>query len=184
MTGPSYPAASAIAARAQAHFAHHLTTARERVHDRLAAEPDREAIEAIVDAAFWASLRREEGYVPRISLAYLPPEQASQPLTFAEPLPLAPGALTRLAPAVERPGIHLGVWRAGGGELSVWGATRTIPTLCFVLEVVAPGLLVVKHRRSTVAAKYVNVAVLEGDQIKMLDPADAADPDCPAMVSS
>ena len=28
-----------------------------------------EAIEAMIDAAFWASLRREEGYVPKISLA-------------------------------------------------------------------------------------------------------------------
>jgi hypothetical protein len=182
MTAPSYPAASAVAARAQAHFARHLSAARERGTDRLAAEPDRAAIEAIVDAAFWASLRREEGYIPKISLAYLPPEQAAQPLTFAEPLPLTPGALTRLAPAVERPGIHLGVWRGKGDELSVWGATRAIPTLCFVLEVVAPGLLVVKHRRSTVATKYVNVAVLEGDQIKVLDP--VVDPDCPAMVSS
>src|SRR5439155_18582758 len=101
MTGPSYPAASAVAVRTQAHFARHLEAARQHEQGRLAAEPDREAIEAIVDAAFWASLRREEGYIPRISLAYLPVDQAGQPLTFAEPLPLAPGALTRLAPAVE-----------------------------------------------------------------------------------
>jgi hypothetical protein len=184
MSRPSYPAARAVAARAQTHFARHLASARQRGDERLASEPDHEAIEAIVDAAFWASLRREEGYVPRISLAYLPPDQAMEPLTFAQPLPLHPAALTRLAPAVERPGIHLGVWRNSGGELAVWGATRTIPTLCFVLEVVAPGLLVVKHRRGTVAAKYVNVAVLEGDQLKVLDPADAGDPECPQMVSS
>src|SRR5579872_7179439 len=184
MSGPSYPAARVVAARAQAHFARNLSTARERGYNPLAAEPDREAIEAIIDAAFWASLRREEGYVPRISLAYLPPDQTAEPLTFADPLPLVPAALTRLAPAVERPGIHLGVWRLKGDGLAVWGATRTIPTMCFVLEVVAPGLLVVKHRRSTVAAKYVNVAVLEGDQIKVLNPADGADPDCPPMVSS
>src|SRR5579864_9686634 len=110
MTGPSYPAASAVAARAQAHFARHLTTARERGHDRLAAEPDAGAIEAIVDAAFWASLRREEGYVPRISLALLSPEQAVHPLIFERALALKPSALVRVAPAVERPGIHLGVW--------------------------------------------------------------------------
>lgn len=88
-------------------------------------------------------------------------------MMFERPLPLVPDALTRLAPAVERPGIHLGVWRVGGALL-VWGTTRTIPTLCFVLEVVAPGLLVVKPRRGTEAAKFVNVAVLEGDVIKAL----------------
>jgi hypothetical protein len=53
-------------------------------------------------------------------------------------------------------------------SLVVWGATRTIPSLCFVLEVVAPGLLVIKHR-SQGSGKFVNVAVLEGDQVKVLD---------------
>ena len=65
----------------------------------------------MVDAAFWASLQREEGYPPEISLAVLPPERALRPLMFAGALPLGPRALARLAPAVQRPGIHLGVWR-------------------------------------------------------------------------
>jgi hypothetical protein len=54
--------------------------------------------------------------------------------------------------------------------LVVWGATRTIPKLCFVLEVVAPGLLVIKHRSGPGPGKFVNVAVIEGDQVKVLDP--------------
>src|SRR5262245_17363286 len=126
-----------------------------------AASPDPEAIEAIIDAAFWASLKREEGYVPKISLALLSPEQATHPLRFERPLALTPRALTRVAPAVERPGIHLGVWREHG-ELRVWGTTRIIPMFSFVLEVAAPGLLVVKHHRDE-GGKFVNVAVLEGD---------------------
>jgi hypothetical protein len=182
--GALYAAAGTVAARVQTHFVEHLTAERARGHDRLAVAPEADAIEAIVDAAFWASLRREEGYVPRISLAFVAPEQAGHALRFADPLPLDPGALTHLAPAVERPGIHLGVWRGSDGRLSVWGATRSIPTLCFVLEVVRPGLLVIKHRRSTVATKYVNVAVLDGDQVKVLDPARAAISDCPEMLSS
>ena len=183
MTGTSYPAATAVAVRAQDHFTRHLAAAREKGYADLAFEPDAEAIERIIDAAFWASLRREEGYVPRISLAFLSPDQALQPLTFERPLRLAPAALTRLAPAVERPGIHLGVWR-DAGELVVWGTTRAIPTMCFVLEVIAPGLLVIKHRRGTEATKYVNVAVLEGDEIKVLDERGGAVPDCPPLVSS
>ena len=31
-------------------------------------------IEKMINATFWASLRREEGYVPKISMAFLPPE--------------------------------------------------------------------------------------------------------------
>ena len=61
MNGTSYPAATAVAVRAQQHFARHLATARDRGYADLAFEPDAEAIERIIDAAFWASLRREEG---------------------------------------------------------------------------------------------------------------------------
>jgi hypothetical protein len=126
--------------------------------------PDPATIERIINAAFWASLRREEGREPTISLAYLPPEAAGTALLVERPLPLDPANLTKLAPAVERPGIHLGVWKNGsGGELAVWGATRTIPPLCFVVEVIEPGLLVVKHRRADPEGKFANVAVLEGE---------------------
>src|SRR5215211_5462879 len=130
MTEPAYPAARAVADTVQAHFARHSAAALNQQPERqtFAPQPDAQVIEAVIDAAFWASLRREEGYSPKISLAFLPPEQATPPLTFAQTLPLEAAALAKLAPAVERPGIHLGVWRTGcGEELCVWGTTRTIP---------------------------------------------------------
>jgi hypothetical protein len=183
MTEPAYPAARLVAATIQAHFARHLATAREKGQEGLASQPDTQTIEEIIDAAFWASLRREEGFVPKISLAFLPPEQAGQPLMFEQRLPLYPAALTRLAPAVERPGIHLGVWRYGG-QLSVWGTTRTIPGVSFVLEVIQPGLLVIKYRRGQESGKFVNIAVLEGDQIKVVDEHGTSLPDCPELLMS
>ena len=183
MTEPSYPAARTITATVEAHFARQLAAASQHDWRDLAPQPDAQAIEAIIDAAFWASLRREEGYSPKISLAFLPPEQAGQPLRFERPLPLAPAALARLAPAVERPGIHLGVWR-DADELRVWGTTRAIPRLCFVLEVVEPGLLVIKYRRGQDGGKYGNVVVLKGDQIKVVDEQGAGLPDCPALLTS
>jgi hypothetical protein len=128
---------------------------------------DASAIEALVDAAFWASLQREEGYAPEISLAFLPRDRAESPLLLAPPLALGPRTLAQLAPAVERPGIHLGVWRENGALL-VWGTTRTVPVGCFVLEVVGPGLLVVKHRERDDSPKFRNLAVFEGDQVKIL----------------
>jgi hypothetical protein len=182
MNTPSYPAARAIAATVRTHFVRHIAAARERGTTRLAPEPDADAIEQIIDAAFWASLRREEGVSPTISLAFVPPESALQPLMFGEPLPLYAGALSKLAPAVERPGIHLGVWRIGD-DLRVWGTTRNLPPYCFVLEVVASGLLVIKHR-SDPFGKFINVAVLEGDQIKVIDEGNALLPDCPGLVQS
>jgi hypothetical protein len=183
MVDPAYPAARAIADRVQAHFRRHLLAGREQGRTGLAPEPDAASVEAIIDAGFWASLRREEGLLPKISLAFTPPELTVQPLTFERPLALSPAALSRLAPAVERPGIHLGVWRDPEGEFRIWGTTRQLPVYCFVLEVVASGLLVVKHRSDTFG-KFVNVAVLEGDQIKIVDEAHARVPDCPGVVAS
>lgn len=170
---------------AQAYFARHLAAGRSqgRQQQELAPQPDATAIEAIIDAAFWASLRREEGYSPKISLSFLPPEQAGQPLLFERRLPLNASALARLAPAVERPGIHLGVWR-DPEELWVWGTTRTIPKFCFVLEVIEPGLLVIKYRRGQDPGKFVNVVVLKGDQIKVVDEQGTSLPDCPALLTT
>jgi hypothetical protein len=184
MTEPAYPAARAVAATVQTYLARHREAAREHGQHGLAPQPDTQAIEEIIDAAFWASLRREEGYAPKISLAFLPPEQAGQPLMFEHRLTLNPGALTKLAPAVERPGIHLGVWRYGAEPLSMWGTTRTIPGLCFVLEVVQPGLLVIKYRRGQESGKFVNIGVLEGDQIKVVDEHGTSLPDCPELLKS
>src|SRR5436190_16793251 len=131
----------------QAHSVSHIVAEHFRSHAELAGIdadlPDAATIEKIIDAAFWTSLRHEEGRAPTISLAYLPPTAAGTALLIERPLALDPTILTKLAPAVERPGIHLGVWpNGGGGGLAVWGATRTIPPLCFVLEVIEPGLLV------------------------------------------
>jgi hypothetical protein len=170
-------AARTVAARLQRHFERHL-----RKDQTPQDPPSRADIEEILDAAFWASLRREEGYLPKISLALIPAEHSGQPMLFGRRLALEPSTLTKVAPAVERAGIHLGVWRYDG-ELRVWGTTRVTPPYCFVLEVAAPGLLVVKHHRGD-GGKFVNVAVLEGDQIKMIDENASQIPDCPAMLTT
>jgi hypothetical protein len=65
----------------------------------------------------------------------------------------------------------------------VWGATRNLPEYCLVLEVLAPGLLVVKESRGE-SEKFVNIAVLEGDEIKMIDEQAARLDDCPDMLTS
>ncbi len=123
MDGGRYGGARAAAPRVAEHFAKHIAAARKDVNKTIAFAPDAPTLEAIIDAAFWASLRREEGYTPTISLAYLPPEQAGRPVLFERPISLAPASLAKVAPAVERAGIHLGVWERDG-ELSVWGTTQ------------------------------------------------------------
>lgn len=168
MKREAYAAARTISPKLHAYFARHRATALQRGETQLAPLPERETIEALIDVAFWASLRREEGFIPRISLVYLPQGAAEYALILERPLSIDPAVLTRVAPAVERPGVHLCVWHEQE-QLAVWGATRGIPPLCFVVEVSAPGLLVVKHHSGHETRKFINVAVLEGDQIKMVE---------------
>ena len=183
MTGPAYPAARAVANCVADHFAQQIAVAHRKRQQDLVEAPDPLAVEAIIDATFWASLRREEGYSPKISLAFVPPELTGPSLLFDQPLPLNATALSRVAPSVERPGIHLGV-RRHSNELCVWGITHTIPRFCMVVEVVEPGLLVVKYRRGQDPGKLINIVVLEGDQIKMVDERGTGLADCPSLVTS
>jgi sensor domain DACNV-containing protein len=179
----AYPAGRAVAERVQAQFHRHARAAALGPVEAVAPLPDVEAIEAIIEAAFWTSLRREEGYVPRISLALVPPAAVANPLMFARRFALRPSDLARVAPAVERPGIHLGVWEDSRG-FAVWGATRALPPYCLVIEVAAPGLLVVKQHRGGAQTKFANIAVLEGEQVKIVDEEASSLPDCPSLLAS
>ena len=181
--GQTYPAAQSAAPKIHSLFAAHAAEARRRGQVNIATLPEIETIEAIIGAAFWASLRREEGYWPKISLAFLAPHEASHPLLFERPLPLDAAPLTRVAPAVERAGIHLGIW-PDGGELSVWGTTSSIPATCFVVEVAAPGLLVVKHHRGGESGQVRQRRRARGRSDQDRRPGRASPPDRPALLSS
>lgn len=179
----TYQAAKIVAPTIEAHFAKHLAEASAKGEIDLAPQPPARVIEAILDAAFWSSLRKEEGHSPKISIAFLPPEQASKPILFTHKLPLNPSALTKMAPGVERGGIHIGVWH-DGYDLHIWGTTLNIPNYCFVVDVSEPGLLVIKHRRIYGFGKYTNVAVLKGDQIKIVEDSNIIRAECPPLLLS
>src|SRR5207344_1968528 len=80
MQGPTYPAARIAASRIHARLAAHAEDARLHGQSPIATLPAADVIEAIVSAAFWASLRREEGYSPKISLAFLSPQESARPM--------------------------------------------------------------------------------------------------------
>lgn len=165
---PTYKAAKTVSAAVVQHFKLLHKTANAQGEKDLATLPDINAVETLIDVAFWCSLRKEEGHSPKISIAFLPPTQTAKPLTFAKKLPLNPNTLTKLAPGLERAGIHLGVWQENGSYY-IWGTTLNIPNVCFVVDVSEPGLIVVKHRRIYGIGKYTNVAVLKGEKIQVID---------------
>jgi hypothetical protein len=179
----TYKAAAAVASRVEEIFTQHLNNERQKGEADLASIPSPYHIEHILDTAFWASLRREEGHSPKVSIAFLSPEQAGLPLRFEHKLTFSPTVLVKLGPGVERPGVHLGVWYDENG-LYIWGTTHKIPNGCFVLDVSEPGLLVIKYRGAKGFGKFTNVVVLIGDQIKIIDVNSRNLPDCPVLLTS
>ena len=180
LSEPTYLAARMAAPTIEEHFAAHHRLASAAQRPLLAVPPEAAIVEAVIDVTFWASLRREEGHPPKITLALLPPAQARQPLVFGQRKRLTPQNLIKLAPAVEQPGIHLGVWSDDEG-LYVWGTVTELPPLCFVVEVTEPGLLVVKHPRADGFGKFVNVAILRGDLLQVVDNDNHGVADCQAL---
>ena len=187
MNGPAHRPGRIVAKNAakkvHEYFTRHWQQRKETSGDTPASVASAEAIEAVIDAAFRVSLRREEGDILRLSLAILAPEEAVRPLVFEDGLPLTPGSLARVSPAVARSRLHVAVWNLGD-ELHAWGTVRSIPPSCCVIEVVAPGLQVIKRGPSEQPSKFVNVAVLDGDQIKIVNDRALAITGCLPLVSS
>ncbi|MFL5383945.1 MAG: putative sensor domain DACNV-containing protein, partial [Longimicrobiaceae bacterium] len=120
---------------------------------------------------------------PRISLAWVPPGCGPHAMVFERALDADPRGLARVAPAVERPGIHLGACRGDDGALCIWGTSRSVPQLAIVVEVVEPGLLVLKQRRGDEHDKFGTIAVLAGDRVQVVDEGGASLPDCPGLLA-
>lgn len=178
----SYIVAQQISSKIESIFALHINEALLQGESNLAIKPSKFVVETIIDVAFWTSLRKEEGHSPKISLAYVSPNQLSNTLYFKKPLPLTPAALTKLASGVERSGVHIGICENDDGELCAWGTTMSLPNFCLVVDVPEPGLLVVKHRRISGLGKFTNVAILKGDQVKIINNDYSANPDNPALI--
>lgn len=183
MNQTTYQAAKTASKVLENHFKDLISIAIEKGEQKIASIPKRETIEAIINVAFWASLRKEEGRAPKISISFLSPEEADQPLLFGVRLPLNTNTLIKLAPGIERAGVHLGVWEENN-SIYIWGTTLTIPDYCFVLDVSEPGLLVIKHRRLYGFGKYTNVAILKGDEIKIIDKQFGSAKDSPSVVTA
>ncbi|MCO4291549.1 hypothetical protein NF867_01560 [Solitalea sp. MAHUQ-68] len=180
---PSYLASRIVAPSIEKHFKNHIQNLGPTDWVDSSFIPSAQIIEAVIDTSFWASLRHEEGIPPKFSIVLLPPELVENPLVFEQSIRLTPKNITKLAPALSGPNIHLGVWFEND-ELMIWGTVLHISTLCFVLEVIEPGLMVIKHRRIDGFGKFINVAVLKGDDIKLVDEESLSLNDCPAILNS
>jgi hypothetical protein len=69
----------------------------------------------LVETAFWASLKHEEGRFHEFSLALVQPEAPNVPFVFEQPVELNPHELAKMAPALNPQDYYVGVWTSETG---------------------------------------------------------------------
>lgn len=100
--------------------------------------PDIRDVRAVVETAFWASLKREEDHPITFALVLMPrnaPAEQGHPfpnqiLTFNKSLPLSVESVTKLAPAFNPDATALAVASVDDqrSEYEIWGAVLYAPT--------------------------------------------------------
>ena len=129
--------------------------------------PDRTQLENLVEAAFWASLRREEGRTLKFTLAYGSPSSETD-FKFSQPKSYSVETITKLAPATGSQIAQLGVNSSEGSGLQLWGLSFGSHAL--QLTVLDPGQLIIKFAFENVAAISGNEAVLIREPGVILSP--------------
>lgn len=100
----------------------------------------REQLSTLIETAFWAGLRSDEGRTTHVRLAVAAPEQVPGPVPFTSPVAYEESAIVKLAPAVPL-GRCLGIALANG-KLQIWGfahgsAVKALDTV--TIEIAEPG---------------------------------------------
>ena len=103
----------------------------------------------MLEEAFWASLKTEEGQRNGFALEYGPAGENGalhkDPIVFAEPLPFTSAILAKLAPALH-PTQIIGVWAResakGVSKLAIWGFAKRLAGSSLSLETLEPGKII------------------------------------------
>lgn len=119
--------------------------------------PNRKQLENLVEAAFWVSLRREEGRTLKFTLAYGSPSLDTD-FKFSQPKSYSVETISKLAPAVGNQIAQMGVNSSEAGELQIWGLNFGSSALR--LTTLDPGQLIIKFVFENIAAISGNEAVL------------------------
>ena len=80
-----------------------------------------EELTTLINVAFWASFKKEEGRSVPIAVQYAPPDKAESPFLFQHPLPYTDEHLIRISPVLQGSNVECGVWKDDTDQLVMWG---------------------------------------------------------------
>src|SRR6266478_7902479 len=90
------------------HLFERLHGVRSTSHNHIPSDPGAtlvflvsvEELTTLINVAFWASFKKEEGRSVTIALQYAPPDKAENPFLFQHPLPYMDEHLIRISPVL------------------------------------------------------------------------------------
>ena len=184
MAPGAYPAARLLAPRVEALFARHFPPQQPGSADAPALAPDAAAVELIIDAAFWASLRREEMFLaedlarPAAAGRDQPPDAVRDP---ASPPPRRRSRASRPPSSARASTSASGAF---GTELCVWGTAREVPPLLLRARGRRPGRARRQAPARAAGASSSTWPCSRATRVKVIDERAASLPDCPPLLTA
>jgi len=113
------------------HLVERLHGVRSTAHNPIPSAPDAppvflvsvEDLTTLINVAFWASFKKEEGRSVTIAMQYAPPDKADSPFLLQHPLPYTDEHLSRISPVLQGSQVECGVWKDDTDQLVIWGLT-------------------------------------------------------------
>src|SRR2546426_5637988 len=78
-------------------------------------------LSTLINVAFWASFKKEEGRSVNIALKYVPPDEAYRPFLLKNALPYNDENIIRMSPVLQGSHVDLGVCIDQNDHLMIWG---------------------------------------------------------------
>jgi len=111
------------------HLVERLHGVRSTAHNPIPSAPEAppvflvsvEDVTTLINVAFWASFKKEEGRSVTIAVQYAPPDKAESPFLFQHPLPYTDEHLSRISPVLHGTTVECGVWKDATDQLVMWG---------------------------------------------------------------
>ena len=111
------------------HLFERLHGVRSTSHNHIPSDPGAtlvflvsvEELTTLINVAFWASFKKEEGRSVTIALQYAPPDKADSPFLWQHPLPYSDENLSRISPVLQGSQVECGVWKDDTDQLVMWG---------------------------------------------------------------
>src|SRR2546426_9056075 len=111
------------------HLSERLHGVRSTSHNHIPSAPGAppiflvsvEDLTTLINVAFWASFRKDEGRSVTIAVQYAPPDKAYRPFLLKHPLPYTDENLIRISPVLQWSTVECGVWKDDNDQLVIWG---------------------------------------------------------------